>query len=142
MTKANETTHITRKRARLTPNETIVLSELRRREGAPASAYDLKDALHGSGIRYPTTVYRALDGLIQRGLVHRIESANAFVACAEESCANRPVFAICQLCGHTTEMAVNAPVAAMTDAITEQGFEISEVTVEVRGRCGNCRAPA
>ena len=48
----------------------------------PLGAYEIIDALAKSLPRpAPITVYRALDFLRDNGLVHRIESRNAFVAC-------------------------------------------------------------
>src|SRR5262249_46344853 len=48
----------------------------------PLGAYEIMDEVARSGPRpAPITVYRALDFLRLNGLVHRIESRNAFVAC-------------------------------------------------------------
>ena len=48
----------------------------------PVGAYELLAALGRDGQpAAPPTVYRALDFLVDQGLVHRIESLNAFVGC-------------------------------------------------------------
>ena len=48
----------------------------------PLGAYELIDRLAVRGARpAPITMYRALDFLREQGLVHRIESQNAFIAC-------------------------------------------------------------
>ena len=50
----------------------------------PLGAYDeIADALAGQGRRKlaPISVYRALDFLVAEGLVHRLASRNAYVAC-------------------------------------------------------------
>ena len=48
----------------------------------PLGAYELIDRLAVRGARpAPITIYRALDFLREQGLVHRIESRNAFIAC-------------------------------------------------------------
>src|SRR5947209_18114405 len=45
-------------------------------------AYDIIEQLSPSGLRLaPITTYRALDFLQENGLVHRIASRNAFIAC-------------------------------------------------------------
>ena len=53
----------------------------------------------------PITVYRALDFLMENGLVHRIESRNAFLACAHNHDASSSVaFLICDRCHSATEL--------------------------------------
>ena len=51
----------------------------------PLGAYEVIDELAKSMPRpAPITVYRALDFLMDNGLVHRIESRNAYLACAHD----------------------------------------------------------
>src|ERR1700748_2852969 len=51
----------------------------------PLGAYEVIDELAKSMPRpAPITVYRALDFLMENGLVHRIESRNAVLACAHD----------------------------------------------------------
>src|SRR3979490_3492568 len=67
----------------------------------PLGAYEVIDELAKSMPRpAPITVYRALDFLMENGLVHRIESRNAFLACAHdhEPTAMGAVL-ICDRCG-------------------------------------------
>ena len=48
----------------------------------PVGAYDLLDMLRAKRRNAaPPTVYRALEFLLQCGLIHRIESLNAYVGC-------------------------------------------------------------
>src|SRR3954471_22140635 len=67
----------------------------------PLGAYEVIDEMAKSMPRpAPITVYRALDFLMQNGLVHRIESRNAFLACAHDHDAAAMVaFLICDACG-------------------------------------------
>ena len=52
----------------------------------------------------PITIYRALDFLLAQGLVHRIESRNAFVACVHKHDSGDPiVFLLCERCGAVGE---------------------------------------
>src|SRR5919204_1424092 len=49
----------------------------------PVGAYAILEALRRSHPgAAPPTVYRALDFLIEHGLIHRIESLNAYVGCS------------------------------------------------------------
>ncbi|MGE4247385.1 MAG: Fur family transcriptional regulator, partial [Parvibaculaceae bacterium] len=88
----------------LTKNQALVLGALARMEG-PTGAYALLDALRGHGFRAPLQVYRALEKLIELGLVHRLESLNSFVACAHphDHIHGLIAFAICESCGQVDE---------------------------------------
>lgn len=123
---------------RLNDNERAILGELRARHGAPVSAYDIRDALRDQGVKYPMTVYRALDKLMASGLVHRIESSNGFVACSTDCRAGQPAFAICSACGAVSEFVATAVMSVVTDAVGAFKFEPSSVTMEVRGVCHAC----
>ena len=65
----------------LTKNQGLVFDVLSHSQG-PLSAYTILDKLRDHGFRAPLQVYRALEKLLEFGLVHRLESINAFVACA------------------------------------------------------------
>jgi Fur family zinc uptake transcriptional regulator len=49
-------------------------------------------------------VYRALDFLIAQGLVHRLESLNAFIGCPQSEENHAGQFLICTGCGEVTEI--------------------------------------
>jgi hypothetical protein len=66
----------------LNKNEKKILSALGRSE-KPLSAYDILDRARSDALKAPVQVYRALEKLSSRGLVHRIEALNAFVACSD-----------------------------------------------------------
>lgn len=117
----------------------------------PLSAYDLLDKLRPTGVSAPLTVYRALDKLVASGKVHRIESLNAFVACAngghhrhEAHEAGVPpaptavAFAICDRCGHVDEF-LDAKVFAQLEAgLADRRFTPRSSAIEVHGTCGAC----
>ena len=55
-------------------------------------------------------VYRALSFLEQMGLIHRIESLNAFVACDTHDHKHTAGFLLCECCGQSEEIAIpNVP---------------------------------
>ena len=71
----------------------------------PVGAYELLAALGRDGRpAAPPTVYRALDFLVAQGLVHRIESLNAFVGCPAPARPHRGQFLICRACGASAEV--------------------------------------
>src|SRR5579872_6651908 len=82
--------------ARLTEIRRQVL-ELVWRNHAPIGAYDILGAMQdGHRGAAPPTVYRALDFLMEQGLVHRIESLNAYVGCDRPEQAHVSQFLICK----------------------------------------------
>ena len=106
---------------------------------SPMSAYAILDALRNSHITAPTTVYRALSRLITDGVVHRLESLNAYVACSDQRHPHgSSVFAICRDCGHVDELAEADVVQRLQSDATRLGFQIEATTIELTGRCASC----
>ncbi|AHK44597.1 MULTISPECIES: Fur family transcriptional regulator [Ensifer] len=125
----------------LTKNQTMVMNALSHSEG-PLSAYTILDKLRDQGFRAPLQVYRALDKLLEYGLVHRLESLNAFVACTcpheHEHDHGVTAFTICEGCGQVTEFhdtAIEQRLSALTRA---QNFKTEKTTIEIRGHCQSC----
>jgi Fur family transcriptional regulator, zinc uptake regulator len=106
----------------------------------PVKAYELLERVLGHGRRgSPPTVYRALDFLQSAGLVHKIESLNAFVGCADPARPHSGQFLICDQCGTVAELE-DAAVAARLDADAKRlGFNLDAVRIEATGRCRDCR---
>jgi Fur family zinc uptake transcriptional regulator len=125
----------------LTRNQELVLGALAHSE-APLSAYDLLDRLRADGLRAPLQIYRALEKLTERGLAHRLESLNAFVACADADCHRTGViaFAICEKCGKVDEFADSAIEKRLAGWSRDAGFTTHRATIELRGLCAGCGA--
>jgi Fur family zinc uptake transcriptional regulator len=129
--------------ARLTELRQRVL-ELVWRSHAPIGAYDIMDRLSdGSGRRAaPPTVYRALDFLLEQGLVHRIESRNAFIGCSRPGEMHVIEILLCADCGRAAEVPDERIARAVKASADRLGFEVHRQTVEVSGRCQDCRKSA
>ena len=127
----------------LPKNQEKVLDALRQAKG-PMSAYAILDELRGEGFRAPPQVYRALEKLVEGGLVHRLESLNAFVACSHEDCHDTGLvaFAICGQCGLVSEFSDEVVSQRLTHWIAEHQFSNTRTTIEIRGDCGACSASA
>jgi len=124
---------------RLTPIRRDVLAALLVSH-RPLGAYEIMDQLAPNGPRpAPITVYRALEFLRENGLVHRIESRNAFVACVHTHAAGElVVFLICERCGTVGE-APSAEVAAkLKSAARAAGFTPKSPVIEISGICTHC----
>lgn len=105
----------------------------------PIGAYALLDALRKEEMASaPPTVYRALDFLLENGLVHRIESLNAFVGCAHPGDSHRGLFFICKSCRNAVEIDDARVARALAGAAQDRGFAVQHATVEVTGTCPNC----
>ena len=105
----------------------------------PVKAYDLLDALREErSSAAPPTVYRALDFLQEEGLVHKIESLNAYVGCGKPGHQSAGQFLICSECGEVAELADNELVRLIHSKAEEIGFAIEKQVVEIKGRCSHC----
>lgn len=125
--------------ATLTRNQKLVFGVLEK-AGAPLSAYSILDELRGEGLRAPLQVYRALEKLLETGLVHRLETLNAFVACAHPHCHEQALtaFAICEKCGAVEEFSDEVVASRLGDWTRTNSFKPSRTTVEIRGLCSAC----
>jgi Fur family zinc uptake transcriptional regulator len=130
-------------RETLTKNQKKVLERLESAPG-PLSAYTILDQLREQGFRAPLQVYRALEGLIGAGYVHRLESMNAFVACCEphDHAHGMIAFAICDQCGQVSEFSDHDVGHRLDDWIRASGFVPKKAVIEFRGTCGKCAKEA
>jgi len=124
---------------RLTPIRKRVL-ELVWASHRPIGAYAILDRLKEDGrSAAPPTVYRALEFLLGRGLIHRIESLNAFVGCPHPGESHLVQFLICRSCGMTAELDDRRLGDAIGRSAAEQGFAIQSRIVELSGICSACQ---
>lgn len=111
--------------------------ELLLRAGAPVKAYQLMELYQQGRAAKPPTVYRALEFLEHNGLVHRIASLNAYVACASREAAHAAAFLICDCCGSAQEFQPGKVPSAVA-AAAGCGFKARLIALEVRGLCRGC----
>src|SRR5262245_60556570 len=124
---------------RLTPLRRRVL-ELVWSSHKPVGAYALLDQLRNEELgSAPPTVYRALDFLIDNGLIHRIERMNAFVGCSHPGESHRGFFLICGDCGNAEELHSDGLADTISASATRRGFAARDMTLEVTGTCADCR---
>jgi Fur family transcriptional regulator, zinc uptake regulator len=129
---------------RLTPIRRQVLEALLGSH-KPLGAYEIiehlaQNSAAGQGRPAPITVYRALDFLRENGLVHRIESRNAFVACVHNHGDNElVVFLICEKCGAVGEATGGGAAETLKAAARAAGFSPKSPIIEIAGICAHCR---
>lgn len=104
-------------------------------------AYDLLDLIRPSNdAAKPATVYRALDFLLEQGLIHRVESLNAFVGCRSSGTQHDQLLLICAACHNVEERAASRVFLALAEEMQSALFNPQRKTIEIHGLCKSCRA--
>jgi len=127
---------------RLTGLRQKVLDEIASSHHA-IGAYDVLDRIaRRDGTRLaPISVYRALDALVETGLVHRLESRNAFFACTRDHDPQRRQLVLaCTSCQTVAEVEAEPVFQAIEVAASSIAFERTQSLVEVSGTCRHCAA--
>jgi Fur family zinc uptake transcriptional regulator len=92
-----------------------------------------------AGISHPPTVYRALNELMQKGMVHRLQSKSAFVACGHGACDGKFAFAICRRCDKVVEIPLSDEDQTALLGLAPEEIAPEQVTLEIAGLCEACR---
>jgi len=128
--------------AQLTPMRHKVL-ELIWNSHKAVKAYDLLDQIRPiNDAAKPSTVYRALDFLLEQGLIHRVESLNAFVGCHCSGTRHDQLLLICTECHTVEERSAQSVLSALASELTEAKFIPQRKTIEIHGLCKSCTAAA
>ena len=107
----------------------------------PVGAYDILEMLSEEGKRAaPPTVYRALDFLIEAGLVHRLASLNAFIGCPDPARAHAGQFLICRRCRGVVELDDSELETLVGGKAAQHGFKAIHQMLEIEGVCRDCQA--
>lgn len=123
---------------RLTEHRKIAL-QLLCLSDKPLSAYELLERMRGIVKNpAPPTVYRALDFLLEQGLVHKLESLHAYVGCAHPDHPHASQFLICDDCGEVAEVEDPSVAKSLKAAGKAIGFRTKRPVVELLGTCAQC----
>jgi Fur family zinc uptake transcriptional regulator len=122
---------------KLSRNQEEILTCLRQAM-EPMSAYAILDRVRNAGISHPPTVYRALNDLMQKGMVHRLQSRSAFVACDHGACDGKLAFAICRRCDKVVEIPLSDEDQAGLLGLAPDEISPEQVTLEIAGLCVAC----
>ncbi|MGF1642802.1 MAG: transcriptional repressor [Thiotrichales bacterium] len=126
------------RKVRLTPHRRAVF-ELVFRHGRPIGAYEVLERLRGEAPRTaPIVVYRALDFLLEQGLIHKLESLHAYVSCLHPEHAHAGQFLICSHCGGVTELVDEGIAERVQAAAAAVGFRPLQPVIEISGLCARC----
>ena len=128
----------TQRGVRLTPIRRKVL-ELIWESHRAVKAYDLLDRIKPlEQTAKPATVYRALDFLLEQGLIHRVESLNAFIGCRCSERQHEQLLLICNQCHEVEERPGEMVMEAVTRELEQAGFTIHRKAIEIHGVCAHC----
>ncbi len=129
--------------SRLTVKRKQILSDLIRSEKA-LSAYDLIELYAkevGSSIP-AMSMYRILQFLEDEHLIHKLNLANKYVACAHISCDHShsvPQFLICGECNKVEEISIPKPtIDALEETVESRGFHLISPQLEMSCVCNDC----
>jgi len=102
-------------------------------------AYDLLEDLQRiDNSAKPPTVYRSLDFLMEHGLIHKIQSLNAYVGCSHPDAHDSCYFLICNECQNIEEhCSININDIVKNNS-GGKSFLPNQVTLEISGVCGEC----
>lgn len=125
---------------RLTPIRRRVLEILLRRHTS-LKAYELLDEIKvlqpGAA---PPTVYRALDFLVEQGLIHRLDAINAWTACTDAAGTPHDVLVVCTRCGAVAELSDPQLSHQLAVCVAEAGFILTGHETELRALCRTCQS--
>jgi Fur family zinc uptake transcriptional regulator len=127
----------------LTKNQALVLKIIAKAR-KPIGAYQILRELKPYGIKSPVQVYRAVNTLIQYGIVHKVESINAFMCCtdAHSHHGQATILAVCDRCGAVVEHHDETVDRRLEAWARQEAFQVEAVAIELKMRCAGCRALA
>ncbi|WP_050783563.1 Fur family transcriptional regulator [Methylobacterium nodulans] len=106
----------------------------------PLSAYDLAERVRQEKRVSPVQVYRVLEFLQGAGVVHRLATKSAYIACYHEhGPGETTVFLVCSGCGAVEEATSRAIQRVLKGAAAVSGFKPLHPVVEVEGECAACQ---
>jgi Fur family zinc uptake transcriptional regulator len=83
-------------------------------------------------------IYRALDFLVERGLIHQVECLNVFIPCTGGHHRPSVPFLICRHCGSVAEIEDGAVSQARERAANRNGFHPGDAMIELDGMLATC----
>lgn len=102
-------------------------------------AYELLDRIKPlQAAAKPATIYRALDFLIEQGLIHRVESLNAFIGCRCSEHQHEQLLLICNRCLEVEERSAAKVMTALSQETQQANFTVHSKAIEIHGVCAKC----
>ena len=126
------------KQVNLTPLRRRVL-EIVWRQHEPIGAYEILAELAKDREKAaPPTVYRALEFLQEAGLVHRLDTLNAFLGCDRPEDEHAGQFLVCGQCRRVAEIEDPVLNRSLQERARSLGFRLETSAVEIKAVCTQC----
>lgn len=95
----------------------------------------------------PPTVYRVLDFLVEKHVIHKVNSSHTYVLCQYNSSNNEcekhgkniDLILACQHCHQYVELTNSIASLILNQLLQEKEFIISDHCIELKGICINCK---
>ncbi len=113
--------------------------EIVMRQHEPIGAYEILAELAKDREKAaPPTVYRALEFLREAGLVHRLDTLNAFLGCDRPEDEHAGQFLVCSECRRVAEIDDTILNRALREQARALGFRLEGSAVEIKAVCNQC----
>ncbi|MFC0179079.1 Fur family transcriptional regulator [Thorsellia kenyensis] len=132
-----------KRRVNLTSKREVILRAIVG-SNIPLSAYEIIDIcrIEHDLIITPMSIYRMLNVLEEHHLIHRLKSANKYIACIHMNCGHDhkfPQFLICKVCGNVKEFDIEeSTIESLKKSILSAGFKSNEMQLELESICNAC----
>ncbi|OBU85220.1 Fur family transcriptional regulator [Chromobacterium subtsugae] len=130
--------HCASRGSKLTELRRQVLELVLSRRGVVKAYQVLADLQQQRGSAAPPTVYRALDFLVEHGLLHKVDALNGFIVCDHFDCQHESLILVCEQCGRVNEVDAAGGLASLRDMALAAGFTLSPQNLVLAGRCQSC----
>ncbi|MBI3145277.1 MAG: transcriptional repressor [Pseudogulbenkiania sp.] len=125
---------------KLTTLRRHILELVLEHDGVVKAYQVLADLQRERGVAAPPTVYRALDFLVEQGLLHKVDALNGFVVCSHFECNHHGLILVCEMCGRVEEIDASHFLGALQEVTEAVGFESREQNLLLTGVCKACHA--
>ena len=124
---------------KLTALRRQVLELVLAHEGVVKAYQVLADLQRERGIAAPPTVSRALDFLVEAGLLHKVDALNGYIVCRHVGCCHEGLILVCSACGDVSEVDASPALDVLREQALLQGFAIRQQNLLLTGLCQACR---
>ncbi|KMN38197.1 MULTISPECIES: transcriptional repressor [Chromobacterium] len=132
--------HCEQRGSKLTALRRQVLELVLRYRGVVKAYQILADLQQERGAAAPPTVYRALDFLVEHGLLHKVDALNGFIVCNHFECQHEGLILVCGECGQVQEIDATPALSALRQAAQAVAFSLCPQNLVLAGRCQACSA--
>lgn len=132
--------HCLQRGCKLTTLRRHILELVLEHDGVVKAYQVLADLQRERGVAAPPTVYRALDFLVDQGLLHKVDALNGFVVCRHFECNHHGLILVCEQCGRVEEIDASRFLVALKEETEAIGFKSREQNLLLTGVCKSCHS--